>query len=1084
MNIKRQPLLKTASVLLILVVTLLGQAPTAMQVKARQHSAGEGERIGWGDFPRLPVVMPGVDGATLAVYIVEGDAATQLAVLEGTRADTNHAEVRLSPDGRYVACLRAVGDDLRPVLEVIDTQESQRTLIAERPVGMHDKGVSGETLTSVAWLDDQHLLYAKVRWPDRAEQEVSWEAGTPLPIQGEVWLSDVAGKEQRRLASGPIYRVLGAASGGNILYVTRLIPGREAEREEGFALLDVKSGEMKNLWPAEERGVREYRNFALATLPDGTLRVLFATVERADTAISQPPVIWLADPDSGQAKTIGMVEQSRTILESDLTIYDMPLNLIWSPYSEHTFIYLANGVAVGGVWRVDLDKETTTPLGKAETWGRTGVQLLAWTPEGIVLQSQDTLQLLGEDGEIRGEIHFCKDDEEEPAVMQVSSVVVDWDVPHVHQIRDTSNWFDGRWACAPTSMVMALAYYKRLSPHPITVSYPAPHTSQYGWYVSTEAPCLPPPPYPVLGDGYTHVSACQGTHSFNECQYNGIESDPNERYVAGAFGACMLDGGGNAGKMFGYANKHDVGDYFTQKDEEVTADAVRSELRGGAVVILRTSSLTGGGHIVVARGYTSDGYFIINDPAGDFHASGYPYNAGGAGARYTWAEMSPTWYIALYGPKYLPDVYKSSYSSDGSTITVHNGSEWTAKDVDVCLMNSNGGRTRTETHAIPVKGSWNLSLNNVFGYADSFSGSAVVMPDQTGITTMVENESDAQSERTNYIGVLAGDFGSLGWEQTGTTLYAPTVKRQYYGRSSTIHITNIGHEGTGVDVYYYDDNGSVHQESYSDLEPNEKATIVPSISGNGCGSSGTVCSAKLVADNGQPLAGVVREYNAADDKAVTTHNLFSVGNSPIHFPVVKYDYYDMSTGLRIQNVGGSGSWVTVYFYPREGEGGGSCYLSDYVPSFAASTFFDSNCPGNDFVGSAVVVANQPLVGMANEVGLGQKKAYSSYQNGSRTVLGPLVYHNYGSWTAGIAVQNISFYEATVDLEYYDTDGDWVGHQLNQTIGGKRMDFFFAPQTGFKGSVLITADEDIVAVVNVVNTAGGGDAEAIYNASNR
>ncbi len=125
-----------------------------------------------------------------------------------------------------------------------------------------------------------------------------------------------------------------------------------------------------------------------------------------------------------------------------------------------------------------------------------------------------------------------------------------------------------------------------------------------------------------------------------------------------------------------------------------------------------------------------------------------------------------------------------------------------------------------------------------------------------------------------------------------------------------------------------------------------------------------------------------------------------------------------------------------------------------------------------------------LVGMANEVGLGQKKAYSSYQNGSRTVLGPLVYHNYGSWTAGIAVQNISFYEVTVDLEYYDTDGDWVGHQLNQIIGGKRMDFFFAPQTGFKGSVLITADEDIVAVVNVVNTAGGGDAEAIYNASNR
>ncbi len=394
MNIKVQHLLQTANVLLILVVALLGQTPTDMRVEAQQDTPGAVDRYGWGDFPRLPVVAPGADGTTLALYMVDGDTATQLAVLEGTHVNTNHAEVRLSPDGRYVACLYTVGGDLRPVLEVIDTQGSRQTIIAERAIGMHGKGSPGGTLTSVAWMGDQHILYSKVRWPDRAEQEASWEAGTPLPIQGEVWLSDVEGKEQRLLASSPIYRVFGASLEGNALYVTRLILGREAEREEGFALLDVKSGEMKNLWPAEERGAQEYRNFELATLPDGTLRVLFATVERADTAISQPPVIWMADPDSGQAETIGVIEQSRTIPKSDLPIYDMPLDFLWSPHSEHTFIYLTNGVAVGGVWRVDLDKETTTPLGKAESWGKSGAQLLVWTAEGIVVQSQDALQLL------------------------------------------------------------------------------------------------------------------------------------------------------------------------------------------------------------------------------------------------------------------------------------------------------------------------------------------------------------------------------------------------------------------------------------------------------------------------------------------------------------------------------------------------------------------------------------------------------------------------------------------------------------------------------------------------------------------
>ena len=135
-------------------------------------------------------------------------------------------------------------------------------------------------------------------------------------------------------------------------------------------------------------------------------------------------------------------------------------------------------------------------------------------------------------------------------------------------------------------------------------------------------------------------------------------------------------------------------------------------------------------------------------------------------------------------------------------------------------------------------------------------------------------------------------------------------------------------------------------------------------------------------------------------------------------------------------------------------------------------------------------ASQSLVGMANEASLDgrYKKGYSSFQDGSRAVYGPLVYRTYSqngyTWNAGITVQNLSTQQATVNLYYYNSDGSPAGSQTNQAIAGRGMSGFVAPQNGFKGSVMITANRDIAVVVNVINDASSGDTRAIYNASSR
>lgn len=134
----------------------------------------------------------------------------------------------------------------------------------------------------------------------------------------------------------------------------------------------------------------------------------------------------------------------------------------------------------------------------------------------------------------------------------------------------------------------------------------------------------------------------------------------------------------------------------------------------------------------------------------------------------------------------------------------------------------------------------------------------------------------------------------------------------------------------------------------------------------------------------------------------------------------------------------------------------SCQFTRLVKSFAATVVYDDACLGASFLGSALVTADQPLVGMANEASQDGrfKKAYSSFQGGSQT------------------------------LTWYNTNGTQSGNPTSATINPRGSKDFSPPLENFKGSVVITANQPIAAVVNVVNNATSGDTHAVYNASNR
>ena len=193
-----------------------------------------------------------------------------------------------------------------------------------------------------------------------------------------------------------------------------------------------------------------------------------------------------------------------------------------------------------------------------------------------------------------------------------ATVVANLNVPYLSQAWDVPDGFDGSGSCGPCAIVMVEGFAgKRAAPVMVSESYP--HVSAWG--------ALVPPVQAVV---------------------------------------CEPGRGAIHAKMLAYLRPLFSGVAIFY-DEKATRDRVTAELRAGRPVILGTS-VTPAGHLMVARGYLSDGKrIIVNDPAGDreqlarlnsptgaYSPTGSRYwNGGGAGAIYDWDVLDVRWIMTL-----------------------------------------------------------------------------------------------------------------------------------------------------------------------------------------------------------------------------------------------------------------------------------------------------------------------------------------------------------------------------------------------------------------------------------------------------
>ena len=190
--------------------------------------------------------------------------------------------------------------------------------------------------------------------------------------------------------------------------------------------------------------------------------------------------------------------------------------------------------------------------------------------------------------------------------------VVEISVPYLSQIYDSPDKFDGGGACGPTSMVMVMARYNKVSPQPLTLTENFPHQTLYGGYI------------PQVEDR-----------------------------------VCLPNMGAVHAKMLDYLRPlfPDVAIFYNDK---ATYARVLEELKAGRPCLLGTQ-VTPAGHIMVARGFLKDGRLIVNDPAGDREqvarrggpdgswspTGGRYWNGGGGRALYDWDALQVRWVMTL-----------------------------------------------------------------------------------------------------------------------------------------------------------------------------------------------------------------------------------------------------------------------------------------------------------------------------------------------------------------------------------------------------------------------------------------------------
>jgi hypothetical protein len=204
-------------------------------------------------------------------------------------------------------------------------------------------------------------------------------------------------------------------------------------------------------------------------------------------------------------------------------------------------------------------------------------------------------------------------------------------IPYISQLWDTETGFNGNWACGPTTVAMVLSYYGRLTPWPLPANKARVSAQDK---ILINAAGVESGKIDLL-DGHLYGQYVTAPFNYKGRTFTTVGTDPTGHKVQGLYGAIV-----GTSTLAHWELMIDVLNLYGLSTDYIPVSwaAITAQLDKGNPVVLGTT-LTTSGHILVARGYTANGYLLVNDPYGNgLGRYGYGGDDGG-NAAYAWKKL-------------------------------------------------------------------------------------------------------------------------------------------------------------------------------------------------------------------------------------------------------------------------------------------------------------------------------------------------------------------------------------------------------------------------------------------------------------
>lgn len=448
------------------------------------------------------------------------------------------------------------------------------------------------------------------------------------------------------------------------------------------------------------------------------------------------------------------------------------------------------------------------------------------------------------------------------------------------------------------------------------------------------------------------------------------------------------------------------------------------------------------------------------------------------------ALVVPT--AALAGPP--PDTWVTG-------IQVQNLDLTTAANVRIDFYAADGSGTAIHTLTTTIDAgkskSWYVP-SAIPELPSGFIGSAVVSANvQVAAILTTAHQGVGTEGDPRRVGASAGVLSPA------TKVYAPYLRKNYYGYNTYMAIQNASNVaasvqvnykagGTGADIPAAAQTFTLAAYTTHILYQNDNASLP-----NGFYGAAVISGTQQLAVVINNYGGLARGYQ--DSQFESYNGLVSTGATKLYLPKLTVNYYDYQSGFSVQNVGTANATMTANY-----TFGTSTYTktSPSIPPgatwqvYLAATTQSGLPTGLTGAGSATITSDQPVVGLVTEVqpNVGFSVVSGAIPDGSGTtvVVFPKFDRRYYDFNSGIQIQNVGTAATRVRLVWSQAGRADVIVETPAIDPGKSWQIYGPNVPGltdnFVGSVVATAldGQPIAGVCTDRNDVLKGDSYTAYN----